>query len=167
MLFNFNDKVCSRGSSLYLINSNAIFQALSRSYVQWSRVKRETCGMTQEFQFRQYLVLLNLNDYYMQAVLSLRARRLKAYQALNSVFWQAIQLLIQSLNSSSKSRQRSCDNWVFSAHIIHVRSDHLCMESVWFKLSCYTVASSLLVQYIPHKCNKEFTWFSFKNGSIA
>ena len=88
-----------RGSSMYLINSKAIFQVLSRSFSDLEWRENSVQHATQEFQFRQHLALQHLSGY---SKLSFQLK-VEVYHALSSIFWQALSLLSQSLNSSSSS----------------------------------------------------------------
>ena len=90
-----------RGSSLYLVNSKEIFQALIRSYSDLLRWRENSVQhVTQKFQFCQHLALLHLSGYYSLSF-QLLAIRLKVYHALSSVFWQTLPRLSQSLFNSS------------------------------------------------------------------
>ena len=94
-------------------------------------------------------------------------RRLKVYQALSSIFWQALPLLSQSLNSSSNSRQWSCGNSAVP-FILSIRcSRNWCqVRTLTYRFQHYSVPTILLqlllISSVSHKRNKEFTWRFFK-----
>ena len=162
-----------RNSSLYLINSKVIFQAPSRSYndLRW----RE--NPVQHWHDPRISVSLTLDTIYTWMAL-LHAgcsfsfvldRKLKVYQALSSVFWQAIPLLSQSLNSSSKPRTVGNDHEV----ILDLLYLYLDLEySVLMQFTSLTHGGRLattfhlqllLISSVSHKHNKEFTWCFFKS----